>query len=179
VLPIALLAEEVGESNLDGALIQLEGRLLEVVHEPPFNILVMTRGTRVFDAVLEQEKWDPAFDHLKIGSLLKVAGICIQKPRGRLSPAFFQIALRSKLDVHLMEAPPWWTRRYAVNLIHILILLAVLALVWGWSLRRRVASQTRRIRQENEARRRLENELQQAWVCWLEESPMISIICSR
>jgi len=162
VVPVALMAEEAGESNLDGALIELEGRLLEVVHEPPFKILVMTRGTRVFDAVLEQEKWDPSFDHLKIGSLLKVAGICIQKPRGRLSPAFFQIALRSKLDVRLMEAPPWWTRRYAVNLIHILILLAVLALAWGWSLRRRVASQTRRIRQENEARRHLENELQQA-----------------
>jgi signal transduction histidine kinase/CheY-like chemotaxis protein/HPt (histidine-containing phosphotransfer) domain-containing protein len=60
-------------------------------------------------------------------------------------PLSFRIFVKSLEDVAVVQSASWWTLSHTVWAISVMMLIILLSLAWVWTLRRRVASQTRLI----------------------------------
>lgn len=85
----------------------------------------------------------PPMKQLAIGSEIRVTGICILQygtdPLG--APVAFDILLRSFDDVAVVGKPSWLTIRHLTYLSGLLVLFAIVAVIRGWILERRMRCQ--------------------------------------
>jgi PAS domain S-box-containing protein len=146
--PLEITPIEASHFEHDSELVQMEGNLVEIKKDPPFRSLTLLKDTKMFDAVLEEEKWTSSLSRLRKGSMIRVIGIYIVKTDEVRYPRVFQIAMRSPEDVQVLQTAPWWTQTYAVTAAKLLMGLAVATSIWVVLLRRRIKVQTRLIRQE-------------------------------
>lgn len=144
------------QSDLDGRLVTIEARLLEVGVQPDGFRLLCESGGVVFEALLAgpdaRREW-------RRGSRVSLRGVygIQQSALGRSQ--VLQVRLRSPQDVQILHAAPWWTLERALLATAVLGLGIVLGLVWVNVLRHRVARQTTMIREQLEKAARLESEL--------------------
>ncbi len=133
----------------DGVLITTDATLLQLETHPDGQHLVLQRDDRIFEATLEPH--DP-LDRLppsRVNSKLRVTGICLVRSGGLWStPLSFHILLRSKQDVTVLQAPPWWNLRRALWLLGILSGLLLLVLVGMFVLGHKMREQMFIIRQK-------------------------------
>jgi len=96
---------------------------------------------------------------LPVGALVQVTGIAVPSPTRAFRRAPFEILIPDWRDVVVLEQPAWWSAARLRLVGMIAVFAAVLALGWGFSLRRMVARQGLRIQDQLKRARELQTEL--------------------
>lgn len=112
----------------DAVLVQLKGRLLEVVPGADEVMLLLRDGATVFTARLPRP--NPHRQPLEVGSLLSVTGVCSAKANEAHEVRSFELLLRSPTDLVVLERPFWWTPTHAGWVAGFLVV--VIFVMSGW-----------------------------------------------
>lgn len=141
-------SEQALEGQFNNRLIQVDGRLLNVLKSPAQQTLVVQSGHLTFNALLDLNSDTDRIPDLREGSTLRLTGICsIQAQtsnsaeQGRV-PISFRLLLPSAHDVQVIRSAPWWNLKNTLLALGFTTLSICLALVWVVALRHRVQTQT-------------------------------------
>lgn len=135
------MVTEPGHPDFDSRLIRLNGALRRVL--PPDKdgnaTLVVEVDSHLVYALLPGAA--PAW---KEGSTVELTGVCeLEIARIDRMPWFtiedFHVWLSSPADLRVIAEPSWWTQRRLGILLASLLLVLVVALAWGYAMRRQVA----------------------------------------
>lgn len=133
----------------DGALVTTDATLLQLETRPDGQHLVLQHEGQIFEATLEPRDPLDRLSSSPVNSKVRVTGICLVRNGGLWStPQSFQLLLRSRQDVSLLRAPPWWNLRRALWLLGILTGLLLLVLIGMLVLGRKMREQMLIIRQK-------------------------------
>ena len=158
--PIAaepISAEEALLGKHDSELIQIDGQLIGNDLTASDTTLLLTSGGVLFSAVLPKSLAGFETNAWKIGSKLRVSGICSVQLEGSAvgegvaEAKSFRVLMRSPEDVIVVQSPSWWTARHALMLLALALTGTLVVLGWVMVLRRRVEQQANLLR-ESEAR---------------------------
>jgi diguanylate cyclase (GGDEF)-like protein len=150
--------EQALQGNRDSDLIQIDGQLIgDDLASSDMNLLLAS-GDTVFAAVLPKGLTGNNLSPWKVGSRLRVTGICsIQIDthshvrQGIATTRSFRVLLRSPSDVVVLQGPSWWTPGRILVLLALALIATLCVLGWVMVLRRRVEEQTILLR-ESESR---------------------------
>ena len=139
-------------------LVRVDAMVLSVARPAEFTTLVLQSAGRVFLARIADHAADRS-GALREGGWVRVTGVCVQTPlddawsaapgtdgAGRSRPPSFHLLVPSADAVRVISAPGWWTPRRILVVCAVLAAAALAAFAWVAALRRRVARQTRTIR---------------------------------
>jgi two-component system, cell cycle sensor histidine kinase and response regulator CckA len=153
--PVRLSPSQALREEADASLVQLTGRLVDRSSRDGRQVLVLQADGCLFEARLVEPNeglGGPALTDAEAESQLRVTGVCVVQFDERLAPRSFQLLLRGPDDVVVLSRPPWWTVRRALWLVVGIASVALAALAWVVSLRRRIRRQTalieKRVRRE-------------------------------
>ena len=187
--PLPVRARDAVEGRPQHDLVRLEGELV-AVRPTPGGLLFELRDERlVFPARLAAREPDPALLALRPGSRLRVDGICVAE-KGNLASTpqtgdRFEVQLRDAADLAVLTVPPWWTKERIVTALGILLVIALAAVAWAVTLRRRVARQAVVIREQAERsvqvqeRMRIANDLHDDLGARVTRIGMLSALATR
>lgn len=148
----------------DCLLIRITARLLDRADHDRERYLILQAEDFIFHADLNNPQAANPFANLENGSLVSVSGVCQIVP-GEWQAGedwrakAFRVLLRSRADIVVVEAPPWWSLRRLLWIAGILGVVTILAFGWVALLQRKVAARTREL--EVHARERQLAEQQQ------------------
>jgi signal transduction histidine kinase/CheY-like chemotaxis protein len=133
---------------LAAMLVEVEADLLEPVQRGDTRTLMLRAGNTIFPASLISSGAHDPFADLRIGSRVRAIGVLhvTQMEFGDGAARFpesFELLLRSPADVTVVRAAPWLTWRYLAAAAAVFGAVALGALFWVVTLRRRVRAQTR------------------------------------
>jgi diguanylate cyclase (GGDEF)-like protein len=139
-------------------LIQIDGKLIgDNLASSEVN-LMLSSGNTVFAAVLPRSMMADRTSPWKIGSTVRVTGICSVQIDARSNvregiavTRSFRVLMRSPQDVLVLQGPSWWTPGHILVLLALALIATLCVLGWVMVLQRRVAEQTRLLR-ESEGR---------------------------
>lgn len=153
--PLQLPTRHTLSRELEGLLTKAEGHLLNLAEKDGETRLLVQIADSAFEADLvsshaaarAQEK------RLPLGSRILITGVYEVHSDEYGKPRSFVLHLRSWKDVHLLEAPPWWTKgRLGWTLLGVLS-ASLLGLLWGL-----LISRKNKLLQQTQAQLRLVNE---------------------
>jgi signal transduction histidine kinase len=148
VPPVAVTASQAATGSFEDQFIETEGRItsnrLDNAESTAFQL---NAGDQSFLVVAENLNNYLSVHPFKVGSLLRVRGICVTDKRFTGDQVPFAILLRSVGDVQVLEPPPWWNRRHIVELAFLLVALSIGFQVFYASIKR---SQMRAVMSERE-----------------------------
>ena len=112
-----LTVEQVLQGKSDSELIQIDGQLIGYGQSNSDITLLLASGTNIFTCDSAQEPGGTCDEPWKVGSRLRVTGICsIQfdtkgsaATEGIADAESFRVLMRSPGDVAVLESPSWWT----------------------------------------------------------------------
>ncbi|HET6568867.1 MAG TPA: ATP-binding protein [Rhodothermales bacterium] len=163
---IPLQPEQELAGSYDGQLVQVEGRLEELILSGATLRLGMKAGTRSFYAVLSDSSAARVYDEMQRGSILRLRGIYevdkVEYTPDATLPKTFRLILRTENDIAVTQSAPWWTFENLLKVLAAAVVLMMVMLVWVVTLRRRVRWQTRVIKSKLEAEENLKREAQLA-----------------
>ena len=140
ITPRALTYAEANSGRFSDNLVSITGLLVSQLHDPNTSTVVLNTEGHLIRASLEQ---DAPIDNLRIGSRIRVVGVCRFVPVGAWrAPYLSHIEMRSPGDVQLISNPSWYTVEHLIELLGALIVVALVIAVWAVLLRRRVVHQT-------------------------------------
>jgi len=146
--PVAIDVAQAMDGQFDRALVQIEGRVFELATEDRLPTLIMESGKVAFQALVLGAEAPTALAGMRVGSLVRVTGICQVQTDQEGNPRTFRILASCPADVVVLQQGPWWnTARAGV----VLVLMGVIVLVaagWVPMLRRQVNRQARLLRKE-------------------------------
>jgi diguanylate cyclase (GGDEF)-like protein len=158
-----ITARQALQGKNESDLVQIDAQLIGGDLESANVTLLLTSGQAVFVAVLPMSLGGTSAARWKIGSKVRVTGICsvlmdAQKDAARNGTArakTFRILMRSPDDVIVLMRPSWWTPAH--TLVVLSLAFAVMLSILGWvaALRRRVNQQTRLLRESEERFRQM------------------------
>ncbi len=151
--PAEATASRLAAGECDARLVRMQARVVEHMWRDDAEVLMVESGGRIFPAMLTRLA-KGSMAAVRPGSVVELTGVCMVSTEGSAAPSSFQLMLRSADDVRVLSVPSWWTLPRLLAALAIALAGAVVALAWVVLLRRRVAVQTREIRErlENEAR---------------------------
>lgn len=161
--PARVTPDEALKGNRDCQLICVSARLLDHAQHGLDRYLILQDGSFVFNAYLNQPDGQDAFAGLENGSRVSVTGVCRIEP-GEWQAGedwrakAFRVQLRSRADVVVMQAPPWWTLKKVLWIAGGLGFVALAAFSWVMVLRRQVAERTRQLETQIQERQRAERQ---------------------
>jgi signal transduction histidine kinase/CheY-like chemotaxis protein/uncharacterized protein YdeI (BOF family) len=163
-LPAPLLVGDPSRFSpaLDGRLVTVRGNLIDTLRLAEHRRLTLQAGTTMFESVLDLSSGIPAPGGFNLGARLELTGIYRIDYDDARQVRGFHLQLRSPADVVVVQAAQLWTILRALTVAAILGVLALLSIIWGTSLRRRVRQQTGQIREQLERQARLESEVERA-----------------
>ena len=152
--PKSVTVKDALTGNYEGDLVRMDGRLIEQQKAKDQTNLLISAGGTVFFAVLPVNFNEQSLGTLENGSRVQVTGICVisetEASRHFRLPKAFEILLRTPADVVVTQSPSWWTPGHAFVLLAAAGLVTLAVFVWVVALRRRVAHQTRLLRDSEE-----------------------------
>jgi signal transduction histidine kinase/CheY-like chemotaxis protein len=148
--------------ELDARLVTVRGTLIDALRRPERTRLTLQAGATLFESVLDHPSGAPAPGGLAVGAGLELTGIFRIDYDDSRQVRGFQLQLRSPGDVAVVQAARLWTVPRALAAAAVLGAFALLSIIWGTSLRRRVRQQTGQIREQLERQSRLESEIERA-----------------
>ena len=138
-------------------LIQVDGQLIGYDLASADATLLLSSGKTIFAAILPKSIAGSEANPWKIGSTLRITGICSVQldaqshaREGVAVTNSFRVLMRSPQDVAILESPSWWTPDHALTVLGLAMGATVLVLVWVVALRRRVEQQTNLLREQAE-----------------------------
>lgn len=146
-----------GAADLDGRLVSLPGRLLQIEStDTGHRIYVETEGA-VRSAELGGHTAGDALAALRLGSEVKLTGVCVTE----LSSAWpaqdvpritgYRLLLRDIADIAVIQPASWWTAQRLWKVLAVVFATLLLALCWALFLRRRVERERQaKLEQERE-----------------------------
>jgi PAS domain S-box-containing protein len=145
--PLSLTATQAVSADYDAELMQITGRVVDVVPRESAVLterrLLIEAEDRVFEARLEA----PAGTVIgvKPGAMVRLTGVASVILNDFRAPVDFRLLLRSPADIHVLRDAPRWLRGDILRVAGIsgAALLAVLG--WAVALRKRVLEQKARI----------------------------------
>jgi diguanylate cyclase (GGDEF)-like protein len=159
VTPKPATVEDILHGGSGSELIQIDGLLIGYDLASSEVTLQLSSGDAVFPAILPKSLAGTGVSAWKIGSRLRVTGICsvrivdIQSNvrAGVAVNTSFRVLMRSPQDVVVLERPSWWTPGHILVLLSLALIAALCVLGWVMVLRRRVEEQAILLR-ESESR---------------------------
>ena len=161
VEPVSLTAQEILQNkplaDCDQRLVRVTGRLRAVQREGGLTQLFLRSGEVDFTAVAPRDDVRTWEENLEPGSELALTGVCELRPgeERRLGgrPQAFALLLRETRDVTVLQSGPWLNERRLRWLLGLGGGALLLALLWGFFLRRRVKKRTAQLAREIQSRR--------------------------
>jgi len=148
VTPPVIAAGQALSGAYEDALVQIEGTIVDRVRHLNEEILVLTSGGRIFDAVLENPTRQDALAGFLTGSKVRANGVCVVEVGEGRTPRAFRMLIRSPQDIALLQRPPWWTLPRLLWSLGGVSLATLAGWIWVAALGRRVRRQTAVIRQK-------------------------------
>jgi diguanylate cyclase (GGDEF)-like protein len=155
VAPQPVTAEQALLGRHQSQLVQIDGRLVGRDLTSSDVTLLLSSGKFLFSAILPKSLAGPQVDDWKIGSTLRVTGICsVQLDTqtnvrdGVAVAETFRILMRSPQDVTILQHPSWWTTAHALYLLAVAFALTLGVLAWVVALRRHVQQQANLLREQ-------------------------------
>jgi PAS domain S-box-containing protein len=146
--PTTVTPEAILTGTHDASLVRVSGRLLAEARAGLTEFLTLQNGAAVYSARLELGPHEAPLS-LVSGSVIEVTGVALVQydtSRNPRAPRSFQVLLRSRQDVRVIDAASWWTSRHTAVVAGALAALVFAALGWVIVLRQRVSSQDAVIR---------------------------------
>ena len=110
--PLSISVLEASTGAYDGRFVELQGRLDHTTQSgPEQQTLALSSGDQRFDAILESRGDLVGLPEQKLGSTLRLRGVCSHDESYTRSELPFVILLRSPDDVQTIGGPPLWTWR--------------------------------------------------------------------
>jgi diguanylate cyclase (GGDEF)-like protein len=158
VTAVPITVEQVLQGKHDSDLIQIEGLLIGYSQSAFENTLLLSSGKNIFTAVLPRKMAGADLNPWKIGSRLRITGICAIRmdtegnaaTEGIAEAESFGVLMRSPDDVTVLESPSWWTPDHMLALLAVAILITLVVLGWVMSLKRQVERQTVLLRESEQ-----------------------------
>lgn len=157
VVAVSVSVEQALQGNHDSDLIQIDGQLIGDDMATSDLNLMLASGNTVFAVVLPKGLMGAEAIPWKIGSRLRVIGICSVQidARSHLREGIaviksFRVLMRSPQDVVVLESPSWWTPGHVLVLLALALAATLSVLSWVMVLRKRVAEQTVLLRKSEE-----------------------------
>jgi diguanylate cyclase (GGDEF)-like protein len=155
-------ADEALIGKRDSELIQIEGRLIGYDLTTSDTTLLLSSGKTLFPAILHSSPAGPEDSPWKIGSKLRITGICSVRidaqshvREGIAVTKSFRVLMRSPGDVVVLEQPSWWTPVHAILLLALALTATLGVLGWVAVLRRRIEQQANLLRESEAAFRHM------------------------
>jgi diguanylate cyclase (GGDEF)-like protein len=150
--------EEILRGGSGSELIQIYGLLIGYNLASSDVTLQLSSGDTVFPVILPKSLAGAGVSAWKIGSRLRVTGICslhivdIQSNvrAGVAVNKSFRVLMRSPRDVIVLEGPSWWTSGHILVLLAIALVATLSVLAWVVVLRKRVEEKTVLLRKSEE-----------------------------
>ena len=158
-------AEDLMTGAMDSRLVRLEAHLVGQHASYGDEVLSLQSGTTAFNAVLEQPQPFAGVDALRLGSMLRLTGVCEvswDATKVPPEPVSFRLLLRSPSDIAVVQMASWWTVRNTLGVLASMAFLMAVALSWVFVLQRRVHRQTAMIAAKLEHETQLQAQLSQA-----------------
>jgi diguanylate cyclase (GGDEF)-like protein len=158
VAPQPATTDKILDGEFSSELIQIDGQLIGYDLTTSDATLQLSSGETLFPAILPKSLEGSRGGAWKVGSKLRVTGICSVRVvdvqsnvRGGVAVTkSFRVLMRSPADVTVLEHPSWWTPSHAILLLSLALACALGVLVWAFELRRRVEQQANLLRESEE-----------------------------
>jgi diguanylate cyclase (GGDEF)-like protein len=162
VAPKPVTAEKILSGGYGSQVVQIDGQLIGYDLTSSDAILQLSSGDALLPAILPKSLAESKFRVWKVGSRLRITGICsvgvdIQRGvrAGVVEPKSFRILMRSPGDVIVLEQPSWWTPAHALFVLALVFTATLCVLAWVVFLRRRVELQAHQLRDSEQRFRHL------------------------
>jgi signal transduction histidine kinase/CheY-like chemotaxis protein len=132
-------------TRYDLRLVRIDGTLLQSSSGPEGLTLVLQSLETEFTATFPRLAGIPPAGP-KVGSLLRLIGLCVVTYDSYSRPITFRILLRHPSDIIVLSEPPWWTLQRLRVMLSLVLGATITALGWIALLRLRVKQQTATIR---------------------------------
>ncbi len=130
VPPVAVTASQAATGAFDAQFVETEGRLVSEQHENgQSEELWLEEGNQSFVAIATNPGLAEAVHRFKIGSRLRLRGICVTDRLFTQNEIPFALLMRSLEDAEMVESPPWWNAQHVIELI-----FGILTLSFGFQL---------------------------------------------
>ena len=155
--------DEALKGTYDCRLIRITGKLLDRAQHGSERYLIVQAGEFVFQAFLQQTNITDGFAALENGSYVAITGVCRIEPGewqagDNWRAKSFRVQLRSKGDVVMLSAPPWWTLKKLLWTAGVLAFVSLAAFSWVMVLQRQVTERTRQLEAQIQERQRAERQ---------------------
>ena len=141
--PLERHASDLTSGSDDMLLVRTKGKLLELGRSRGRDVLTLQDGTVRFTAELRSPSAAGSLGQLAPGDQVTLTGVCETVPENVPSDDRFQILLRSRADVVVIQHRAWLDLKHALWIASCLGLAMLMGSVWVWQLRKRVRLQTR------------------------------------
>ena len=139
-------SEAIRDAACHGALVRIEGRLLNKFVQPGEHLLVLQSGETILTAVLDGGDRSGELAWIRTGSMVTVDGICAVAYGADRSPQTMRILMRGAGDLKVLAGPSFWNAQRATLALVALLIAVAVVVGWAWSLRRKVKQHTGLIR---------------------------------
>jgi diguanylate cyclase (GGDEF)-like protein len=156
--PLPATTGKILDRGFGSELIQIDGLLIGYDLTSSDVTLQLSSGDTLFPAILPKSLAGSEIGVWKIGSRLRVTGICSVRivdvqsnVRGGVAVTkSFRVLMRSPADVTILEQPSWWTPAHALVVLALVLAATLAVLVWVVVLRRRIELQANLLRKSEE-----------------------------
>jgi signal transduction histidine kinase len=125
VPPVSVTASQAATGAFDSQFVETEGRLVsEQAGKAQSLVLKLEEGSQTFVAIAENLALARSLRNLKIGSRLRLRGICVTDRTFARDEVPFALLMRSAEDAEMVEPPPWWN---AVHIIEVMLGLLLIS----------------------------------------------------
>jgi signal transduction histidine kinase/DNA-binding response OmpR family regulator len=161
----SITVQDAMKGDYDAKLIQIDGQLVNQDVTTEYPTLVMSSGGMLFFGVLPSGTRAEDIASWRVGSELRLTGVCsVQVDKylsaqreGAALPMSFRVLLRSPQDVLVIKSPSWWTSKHAISVLGVAAVITLMVFAWGFVLRKRVQQQTQTIWQQLQEAAKLRN----------------------
>ncbi len=123
---VAVTAAQAASGGFDAQFVETEGRLIAMRAAGAHSlVLQLDEGSQSFLALLERGSNPAVMPALRIGSRLRLRGICVTDQSFTKDEVPFALLMRSGGDVQVLAAPPWWSKTHVAELSAALLLVIV------------------------------------------------------
>jgi diguanylate cyclase (GGDEF)-like protein len=146
ISPLPATRQELTASKHAFDLVSVEGQVVTAIRQASQDEYALVVDGYMFSAIYRHPDTPGALSpiaQIPVGSRVRVTGICVldsANPFEREVP--FNILLRSSNDIAVIAAPSWLSIGNLIRVVGLLLLIVAVVSFWGWTLRRKVRSQT-------------------------------------